>query len=605
MRENIKHLVCVCVVFVLLSAFASVVSARTIYVPNDYAKIQWAVDNASAGDILIVRDGTYYENLEVDKQLTIKSENGSDNCIIDGGGIGNVITLNANGITIEGFTVRNSGSYRSDAGIKVVSNANYITYNSITNNQVGIYLYSSNSNIIASNNVSNNDDGIFLWYSSNNIIENNTVSNNYNGISLLYSSNNTIENNIASSNNLSGINLGYSSNNTIENNIFLLNSMSVFDSYDNTVVNNTVNGNPLVYLENVSDYIVEDAGQVIAINSNNITVKNSNLSYATIGIEFWNTNNSKIINNTVSLNNYNGIPLWYSSNNTIANNTVSNNYGGIPLWYSSNNTIANNTVSSNNYDGIHLWYSSSNTIANNTVSNNYNGIYLYYSSNNIIYLNNFINNTYQVDSCFSTNIWNSIEKITYTYNGSQFTNYLGNYWSDYTGSDADGDGIGDTTYSINADRDKYPLIERFENYFVPTQAQIFDTGRPDNPYPSISGKFIGKIKTNKKIITTKLYTYACEGTGGHTEHALIWNKTWCAEAKWEGYKGDWMNISFNRTVVLMPYETYNITIVTGSYPQIHHTLSLKTENGFINCTEFIDANGKKYENWIPAIKLWS
>jgi len=237
------------------------------------------------------------------------------------------------------------------------------------------------------------------------------------------------------------------------------------------------------------------------------------------------------------------------------------------------------------------------------------GITLWDSSNNIIYLNNFINNKDQVYSDSSTNIWNSTEKITYTYNGSQHTNYLGNYWSDYKGSDADEDGIGETPYIIDSDKDNYPLIERFENYFVPTPtptpSQIFDTGRPENPYPSISGEFIGTIKTNTKIIAKKLYTYACEGTGGHTEHALIWNETWCAYAEWEGYKEDWMNISFNRTVVLMPYETYNITIVTGSYPQIHHTSSLKTESGWINCTEFIDANGNKYDDWIPAIMLWS
>jgi len=129
--------------FLILTAFACVSEAKTIYVPDDYARIQWAVDHASAGDIIIVRDGIYYENLKVDKQLTIKSENGSDNCIVDGGGRGDVITLNADGITIEGFTVRNSGSYWPDAGIKVFSNANKIAYNCITNNYKGIYLYSS------------------------------------------------------------------------------------------------------------------------------------------------------------------------------------------------------------------------------------------------------------------------------------------------------------------------------------------------------------------------------------------------------------------------------------------------------------------------------
>ena len=36
--------------FLILTAFASVSEAKTIYVPDDYARIQWAVDNASAGD---------------------------------------------------------------------------------------------------------------------------------------------------------------------------------------------------------------------------------------------------------------------------------------------------------------------------------------------------------------------------------------------------------------------------------------------------------------------------------------------------------------------------------------------------------------------------
>ena len=60
--------------FLVLTAFASVSEAKTIYVPDDYARIQWAVDNASAGDTIIVRDGIYSESINVNKQLSIKSE---------------------------------------------------------------------------------------------------------------------------------------------------------------------------------------------------------------------------------------------------------------------------------------------------------------------------------------------------------------------------------------------------------------------------------------------------------------------------------------------------------------------------------------------------
>jgi len=159
----------------------------------------------------------------------------------------------------------------------------------------------------------------------------------------------------------------------------------------------------------------------------------------------------------------------------------------------------------------------------------------------------------------------------------------------------------EVTLTVTDDKGATNSTTKIITVYSPTA--IFDTGRPENPYPSISGEFVGMIRTNTTIIAMKLYTYACEGTGGHTEHALICNSTWCAYAEWEGYKEDWMNISFNKTVILMPYEIYNMTIVTGSYPQIHHTDALSTKNGWINCTEFVDANGKKYDNWIPAIRL--
>jgi hypothetical protein len=54
---------------------------------------------------------------------------------------------------------------------------------------------------------------------------------------------------------------------------------------------------------------------------------------------------------------------------------------------------------------------------------------------------------------------------------------------------------------------------------------------------------------------------------------------------------------------LVAGETYNYCIRTGSYPQVHHESELLTANGWINCTQFTDANGKKHDNWIPAIRL--
>jgi nitrous oxidase accessory protein NosD len=75
---------------------------------------------------------------------------------------------------------------------------------------------------------------------------------------------------------------------------------------------------------------------------------------------------------------------------------------------------------------------------------------VYYSHNNVIYHNKFVNSLLYTENR----------------NGTQFTpknswdNGLeGNYWSDYTGEDADGDGIGDTPYMVGKDNvDNYPLM---------------------------------------------------------------------------------------------------------------------------------------------------
>jgi len=153
----------------------------------------------------------------------------------------------------------------------------------------------------------------------------------------------------------------------------------------------------------------------------------------------------------------------------------------------------------------------------------------------------------------------------------------------------------------------YPESEWSEVWAVtiltkPT-VSIFDTRSSKNPYPSIMGNHTGTIKPNHTVIATKLYTHPCAGTGGHTEYVKIWNLTWNATATWKGYVGDWKHITFGKTVVLLANETYNYTIRTGSYPQIHHNKALTVPDGEITCSEFIDANGRHYDDWIPAIRL--
>ena len=147
---------------------------------------------------------------------------------------------------------------------------------------------------------------------------------------------------------------------------------------------------------------------------------------------------------------------------------------------------------------------------------------------------------------------------------------------------------------------------------APPEEGEFDTGAPPNPYPSIFGTHNGTLTPSHDIIADKMFTYPCAGTGGHTEYVKIWNDTWQEgiETHWQGYQAqvaDYHVIIFPQQFTLFANQKYNYTIRTGSYPQIWHTdrLETGTEDGVIECSEFVDANGRSYSNWIPAFRLFS
>jgi len=333
----------------IVSSLASVirpveVEHAIIIVPDDYSTIQEAINAANSGDTIFVRAGMYYEHVVVNKAVSLIGES-REKTIIDGNGTGTILTVEASNLIIEGFTIRNG--------------------------EHGIEICSSSNNSISGNNIANNDYGILLtsgpWettYSSNNSIFENNITNSWHGIQLIYSSNNSISrNNIINS--WHGIWLHHSSNNRISANTFFNAGLYVSDSYGNVVLDNLVNGKPLVYLENVSNLVVGDAGQVILVNCRTISVEGLNLSNTTVGIQLWNTNNTKISENNITTNNHYGIEICSSSNNSISRNNIVNNWCGIGVRSSSNNSISGNNIANNGYDGIWLGKSSNNTIIRN------------------------------------------------------------------------------------------------------------------------------------------------------------------------------------------------------------------------------------------------
>ena len=381
--------------------------------------------------------------------------------------IGNTIEINKNrGVGLD-FSSDNtiSGNTITDNGqgimLKTHSDSNSISSNNVTANLWGgiSLAYNSVANTISGNEITaNSEDGIELSSSSSNIISGNTIVNNSRGIGLELSSYNEILSNDIVANALAGLRIDYSSSNTISGNRFTDGGLRVTSSYQNSIENNTVNGKPLVYLEGVANDTVDDAGQVILVRCENITVENLNLSGASVGVELWETDNSTISSNTIAANTLDGIELSFSSGNTISGNTILDNINGIKLeTYSEFNTISGNNITLNSR-GIWILSSSCNTISNNNITANYySGLWMSSSTGNRVFHNNFINNTSPLYSSNSVNTWDD------GYPSG------GNHWSDYTAEDAycgqqqdlsGSDGMGDTPRTFDdLNQDSYPLIE--------------------------------------------------------------------------------------------------------------------------------------------------
>ena len=326
---------------------------------------------------------------------------------------------------------KNSIIHNNYAGIMTESNSkgNTILENEIASNDYGISERGGN-NIISKNKIITNDYGISVHSSSNTISDNIISDNNEMGIILDAGSNTLTGNNVTDNNNY-GIYI--SSGNILRNNR-MSNNRYNFDvrgtSFENDVdASNLVNGKPIIYWVNQQDKIIpHEAGYVALVMCENITVQNLHLA-----------------------NNGHGIFLAFTNHSTIIGNNFTNNNNGIKFWGSSSNRIVGNNIREN---GNGIFFSGAMFL----------NVFHYPSPNNIIYYNNFVDNENNVgdaagswwlqDSTPAINIWDRRS--------------VGNYWSNYNGTDNNRDEIGETPYIIDEkNQDNYPLM---------SPVNIFDAG---------------------------------------------------------------------------------------------------------------------------------
>jgi nitrous oxidase accessory protein len=228
--------------------------------------------------------------------------------------------------------------------------------------------------------------------------------------------------------------------------------------------------------ETVIDEAPEEGHRIpVSITCDNVTVSGFTLRYGYSGMQMDGVKHCVISGNSFEDSTF-GIRCLSSSSNNITDNIfesiglgsairlelathnfVNKNYvnscvEGIQLMQSANyNSVSENTILDCNDVGIRLQDSDWNMVTRNIVKDSGCGISVYIANNNDVQQNIFINNSIEVGA----DEWYA-RQWGYGYSLNSWKN---NYYSDYNGTDNDGDGIGDTPYIINEkNQDNYPLV---------------------------------------------------------------------------------------------------------------------------------------------------
>jgi len=294
---------------------------------------------------------------------------------------------------------------------------------------------------------------------------------------------------------------------------------------ENIKINGGIANNCIYICNSNVDFTIRNCSlfnaSIASINFKNVSngrvEKNIIFNNPGAGVSLDSCLNNTILNNTIYNNGYMGIRTSYCNDTKILNNNISNSFFGIYIWKDTYNTILENSLLNNANDGLYLRESNFANITCNIANNNTNsmGIFLsfcnnatvieneacynrigIYSRGESIYaaLNNLRNNEYGLipsQSYYSTYYKNLIiDNIygihVYTDTNTFYYNYLdniernvyedlsgsnkwdngsiGNYYSNYTGVDLNGDGIGDDPYYIPGRSgyvhgpDNYPIV---------------------------------------------------------------------------------------------------------------------------------------------------
>lgn len=344
-----------------------------------------AIAAAEPGGTVVIPPGTYHENVVINKPLTLIGEGFP---VIDAGGKGDVVRIEADDVTLRGFVIRGSGRGVADepAGIRALGDRATIAENRLVDVLYGITLQGSGGHTVDDNHISSVTEfgperrghAIYLWYSDGNDIERNVIVDAKDGLFLGFTTNTRLADNDVSRVRY-GIHYMYADNNTFTGNRF----------------HDSVAGASIMY-------------------SRNITLSDNEFAYnmseaSGYGLLFKDVDNVEMTNNRIHHNRVgltmDGAPSTPGYFVTLRDNLISYNHIALDMFTTTNVTFTGNT---------------------------------------------FAGNVQQVESRGG----DLSKRNTWSLDGR------GNYWDDYRGFDADGDGVGDIDYRYEGAFDD--LVERSE-----------------------------------------------------------------------------------------------------------------------------------------------
>jgi parallel beta-helix repeat protein len=363
---------------------------------------------------------------------------------------------------------------------------------------------------------------------------------------------------------------------------------ATISSSDNSTYTITadINGSIVVERSNITiegaDYTVQGTGAqdsegILLSEVENVNISSVSVKGFVYGVYANWSSSIMLIQSNLTDNSFAAILLYFSSNNTIFQNRLMNtrpplvneSRSGIEIYESSHNTITENTIA-NNVDGIGFYECLDNLIQENDIKNNTHGVFINSASQNTICHNNLTDNIKNalIMNFGPTNYWDDGQSLG------------GNYWEDYTGTDTNGDGIGDTSYAIDANNiDHYPLISPCKEW-IPTQISSLSTNTPSTYIgftANISGILTDPFGTPLKDKTVVLsYTFSgsttftpitsCNtGIGGSFSAEWITQATgyFIIKAEWSGNATHFMTSS-EVALTTLPYENAYIFSVESN-----------------------------------------